>query len=270
MKFIFFLLLFSGYAFRITAQDSKEIAEDNAAANATNPLAFVTKLQFQPNYSWKDEGGDQLSLISRISKPTKTLGLPFIKSKDPSKVYTIYRLEVPVIGQTLSDSQSVLNATGISDMVLLDVIAFKQKWGLIGIGPALLIPSASPEILGTGKWSAGPVGVLLYTGVKKLQLGFLAQQFFSFAGSEQRKDVNFMLFQPIVNKIFVDGYFMQISPIMKFDWEISKYNIPVSLALGKAFAKNLSMFLAGEYVLSGPGTGDLTFRINVNAMFAAL
>ena len=46
---------------------------------------------------------------------------------------------------------------------------------------------------------------------------------------------------------------MQFSPIMKFDWEKQKYNIPLRFAFGKAFAKNLSMFAAREYVVSGPG-----------------
>jgi len=242
--------------------------DDNAASNSTNPLAFVTKLQFQPNYTFKDGGGDQISIVSRIIQPTGSIGLPFIKSKNPGKIYTIYRLEVPLISQTISDSQSVFNATGISDLIFLDVIAFKYNWGLFGIGPALTIPSASPEVFGSGKWSAGPVAVLLYTKVKGLQIGALAQQFFSFAGSESRKKQNFMIFQPIFNLIFSKGYFMQLSPIMKFDWENSEYNIPLSISLGKAFAKNLSMSIAPEYVVSGPGKGDFTIRLNINAMFA--
>ncbi len=53
--------------------------------------------------------------------------------------------------------------------------------------------------------------------------------------------MNFMLFQPIVNKILRKGVFLQFTPIIKFDWENSEYNIPVSLAIGKAFAKNLNL-----------------------------
>lgn len=84
------LVLFSLLSFSGMAQEDN--GTEGAAENATNPLAFVTKLQLQPNYTFKDNGGDQLILISRIIQPTKSIGLPFIKSKDPSKVYTIYRI----------------------------------------------------------------------------------------------------------------------------------------------------------------------------------
>lgn len=259
---IFFIHL--GFSIQAYAQEEDH---SSAAANAANPLAFVTKLQFQPNYTWTDNSGDQLSLISRIIQPTPSIGLPFIKSKDADKIYTIYRLEFPIVSQTF-DTTSPANATGLSDLVFLDVVAFKQNWGLLGAGFGMILPTATPEILGSGKLSTGPVIVALYTKIPKLQLGALAQQYFSIAGSSSRADQNFMYFQPIVNKILSKGYFLQFSPIMKFDWENDEFNIPLSIAVGKAFAKNLSMNIGPEYVISGPGKGNFTLRLNVNAMFA--
>lgn len=248
----------------IQAQEQKSDV-DGAAQNATNPLAFVTKLQVQPNYTFKDSGGDQLTLITRIMQPTKSIGLPFIKSKDPSKVYTIYRLEVPVVSQTLPNTE--LDATGLSDLIFVDVIAFKTKIGLLGIGPSLIIPTASSDYLGSGKWSPGLAGVFMTKGFG-LTLGVLGQQYVSVGGDSDRPDQNFMLFQPIITKIFNGGYFINFSPIMKFDWENDKYNLPLGVNFGKAFAKNLSMFFGVEYVVSGPGQGDFTLRLNINAMFA--
>jgi hypothetical protein len=43
------------------------------------------------------------------------------------------------------------------------------------------------------------------------------------------------------------------------------YNFCLSFV--KAFAKNLSAFVAPEYVVSGPNQGDFTFRFQLNAMF---
>jgi len=264
IKLIAFLILTSSLAF---AQDDSSMKK--AAADAVNPLAFVTKLQFQPNYTFMDNGGDQLTLVSRIMQPSTSVGLPFIKSKNPSKLYTIYRLEVPIVSQTIQES-SPLNATGLSDLVLVDVVCLKQKWGFAGIGPALIMPTASNDVLGSGKWSAGPVAVMLYTKIPKLQVGALVQQFSSFAGDSDREGANFMLFQPIINKILNNGYFVQFNPIMQFDWKNKKYNIPIALSMGKAFAKNLSIFVAPEYVVSGPGKGNFTIRLNINTMFAPI
>ena len=237
-----------------------------AAANATNPLAFVTKLQVQPNYTWKDNDANQINITSRIVQPTGTLGLPFFKSKAPSKVYTIYRLEVPVISQTFPNTAS-LDATGISDVILLDVVAFKQKWGLLGVGTGLIMPTASPKVLGTGKWSSGISGVVLNTKTKGLQYGVLFQQYWSFAGDADRQSKNFILFQPIVNKVIAKGVVLAFSPIMNFDWGNDDYTIPISLGITKVFAKNLSMSLTPEYVVSGPTKGDFTVRFQINAMF---
>jgi len=243
----------------------EESDEQKAAGNATNPLAFVTKLQIQPNYTFKDNGGDQLSIFNRVMQPSKTIGLPFIKSKNP-KIYSIYRLEMPIVSQTFPDNEG--DATGLSDFIVIDAVTFKLKKGLFGIGPALIIPTATSEYLGAGKWSAG-LAAIYGTKAFGLSLGVLGQQFISFAGDSERADQNYMLFQPIITKIFKQGYFINFSPIMKFDWENSAYNIPVGVSIGKAFAKNLTMFMGAEYVVTGPGQGDFTIRLNINTMFAS-
>lgn len=265
MKSSFYIvLLFLFFTYITSAQEASDVQK--AAASATNPLAFITKLQFQPNYTTKDNGGNQLVMISRIMQPSKTIGLPFIKSKDPSKIYTIYRLEAPVVNQSFPSS--IGDATGLSDFILIDVIAFKQKKALLGIGPALIVPTASSEFLGNGKWSAGLAGVYM-TKAYGFTLGLLGQQFVSFAGDAQREEQNYMLFQPIVTKIFKKGYFMNFSPIMKFDWKNSAYNIPLGINVGKAFSKKLSLFVGAEYVVSGPNQGDFILRLNINSMFAS-
>ncbi|ESU30065.1 hypothetical protein FLJC2902T_05580 [Flavobacterium limnosediminis JC2902] len=247
----------------------KEEEKSSGAALATNPLAYVTKLQFQPNFTFLDNGGKQFAIFNRIIRPSKSLGLPFIKSKNPDKFYTIYRLEAPIISKTVTDQASNFNATGTDDFILLDAIALKRNWGIAGVGGGVLIPLGSPNTLSFGKWCAGPTGVVIYNKVPKLQLVMLVQQFFSFAGNSDRPDQNFMYFQPQVTKLFPNGYFIQTFPIMKFDWENDKFTIPVNLMFGKAFAKDRSMFLGPQYVVNGPaGIKDSwAIMFNINTMF---
>jgi hypothetical protein len=252
---------------QINAQD--KVVENNlgdAASNAVNPMAFITKLQLQPNFTWKEDKARQVNLTTRIVQPTPSIGLPFIKSKHPEKVYTIYRLEVPLIGQTYPAKPS-LDATGLSDMIIADLIAFKQKWGIIGAGPGLLIPTNQPEQISGGKWCAGLASVILNTKTKGFIYGALVQQYFSFAGSSDRQSRNFMLFQPILTKILSNGFFIGSSPVMTFDWENDAYSVPVIVTFGKAFAKNLSAFIGPQYMISGPNKGDVTLQFQLNAMF---
>ena len=237
-----------------------------AASNAANPLAFITKLQMQPNFTWKGDKARQLNLTTRIVQPSSSIGLPFIKSKHPEKVYTIYRFEVPIIGQTFP-AQPSSDATGLGDLIVADLIAFKQKWGVIGAGPGLLIPTTNPEAISGGKWCAEIAAVILNTSTKGLIYGALAQQFFSFAGSSDRQRRNFMLFQTIFTKIFNSGFFIGSSPILTFDWGNDAFSVPVIVTIGRAFTKNLSAFIGPQYMISGPNKGDVTIQFQLNAMF---
>jgi hypothetical protein len=88
-----------------------------------SPLAFVTTLEMQPNYSLRYNEDDQLTLITKIIQPSKSIGLPLIESKDPSKTYTVYRLEVPLVSQTLSNSE--IDVKILSDLIFVDVIMSK-------------------------------------------------------------------------------------------------------------------------------------------------
>lgn len=259
-------LMISSVLFSFAQTKPADAGLGDAAANATNPMAFITKLQIQPNFTWKEEKARQLNLTTRIVQPTASIGLPFIKSKDPSKVYTIYRLEVPIIGQSFP-TKPALDATGLSDLILADLIAFKKSWGIIGGGPGLLIPTNNPSSISGGKWCAGIATVVLNTKTKGFMYGALVQQYFSFAGSSNRQNRNFMLFQPIVNKILSGGYFMGFSPVMTFDWENNTYSVPLIVTFGKAFAKNLSAFIGPQYMFSGPNKGDVTVQFQLNAMF---
>jgi len=256
-----FLFIFIALPILVNAQGNNE-----AAANAANPLAFVTKLQVQPNFTWKGDKARQINLTSRIIQPTGSLLLPFIKSKDPSKVYTIYRLEVPVIGQSYPSNKQ-LDATGLSDLILLDAVVLNQKWGMLGGGPALIIPTMKPDQLSSRKWSAGLVGVVINTKTKGFIWGVLVQQFFNFAGDDKRPDRNFMLINPIVNQILGKGTFVQFSPIWNWNMTAGTFDFPLSINIGKAFAQNLSAQFGPEYVISGPDKGDFTFRFQLNAMF---
>jgi hypothetical protein len=62
-----------------------------------------------------------------------------------------------------------------------------------GAGPAFQFPTATDDLLGTGKWSAGP-GFVVFLSDERLHIttGFLILNLWSFAGEENRADVNAM------------------------------------------------------------------------------
>ena len=162
------------------AQDQKA-SITQAASNAVNPMAQVIKFQMQPNYSIFYGGGQQINLMTRIITPYNGILLPCFKSKN-KKLFSMARMEIPIVSQTY-DSTSSLNATGLGDITLSEVLVLKTSWGKVGAGPNLGFPTATSTVLGSGKWTAGFVVMIMYSKIKNFMAGLVVSQFFTYAGS---------------------------------------------------------------------------------------
>lgn len=89
------------------------------------------------------------------------------------------------------------------------------RW-VSGLGPIVQMPTASDEQLGTGKWSAGPTGAVIYSNGPWLN-GVLASHLVSFAGSRHRAKVNLTSIEPQLSYTFENGWSMQTSPTITYD-----------------------------------------------------
>ncbi len=52
---------------------------------------------------------------------------------------------------------------------------------LIGVGPTVVLPTATSKSAGQGAWQAGPTLGVIYTGIPGLLAGFIAQNLVPFA-----------------------------------------------------------------------------------------
>ena len=106
-----------------------------------------------------------------------------------------------------------------------------------GVGPSISFPTATDEVLGTRKWSAGPAGVLLFMP-KPWVVGALARQLISFAGNDDRADVSQLLIQPFVNYNLPEGWYLVSSPAITNNWEGEsgeRWNVPIGGGAGRLF-----------------------------------
>ena len=169
------------------AQESSEIAKQ-----AQNPIASLISVpienDFNPQTGVKKEDSYVLEL-----KPV----IPLRISNDWT---VITRTVIPVI-QAPFLAPGLDGATGVGD-VQLSLFLSPTKAGPViwGAGPVVSFPTASQEILGTKKVSAGPTAVVLRIQGHWL-FGTLVQNLFSVAGPIGRPDVNQMLLQPFANSI---------------------------------------------------------------------
>jgi hypothetical protein len=108
-----------------------------------------------------------------------------------------------------------------------------------GAGPAFQLPTATDELLGTGKWSAGP-GFVVFLSDERLHIttGFLILNLWSFAGEDDRADVNAMTLQPFLNYNLPKGWYLTSSPLITADWEAdndNRWTVPIGGGIGRIF-----------------------------------
>ena len=103
-----------------------------------------------------------------------------------------------------------------------------------GIGPVAQFKTATDPRLGTGKWAAG-AGLVGFFVVKPFTFGALVNNIWSFAGDDDRADVNLMTVQPFINLNLPKGWYLTSSPVMEFDWESNENTVPLGGGFGRIF-----------------------------------
>jgi hypothetical protein len=202
---------------------------------ASDPTASLMSVSVQDIYAGSYhqlDGESGNTLLLRSSVPFTTGSLEHIA-----------RATLPIV----TDSPS--GESGLSDLVLFDLIVFDKSWGRWGVGPVLLAPTATDEAIGADKWAIGPaVGFVARNN--KLMWGLFNQNLFSFAGDSDREDVNVSILQPIVNYSLPDKWSIGTSEMnVTYDWERGSWTaLPLGVKLARLvkFGK-LPVQFAGGY-----------------------
>ena len=106
-----------------------------------------------------------------------------------------------------------------------------------GVGPSINLPTASDDQLGSGKWSAGLSAVAL-SQPKWGTVGGLVRQLWSFAGDDDRKEVNQTLIEPFLNYNLDDGWYLTTDLVITANWEAKsddRWTVPLGGGIGKLF-----------------------------------
>jgi hypothetical protein len=150
----------------------------------------------------------------------------------------------------------------------------KNPGGVIwGVGPAMVLPTATDELLGQGKLSIGPSAVVLIQP-GQWTLGAVVSNVWSVAGSDNRASVNRMSLQYFVSRILNDDWYITSAPTILADWKAKKDNrwlVPVGLAVGKlvTFGSTPVDFSGGFYtnVVKPDGAPDWQLSLQMTLMF---
>jgi hypothetical protein len=192
-----------------SAQQSLEKAVQNPVASLISvPLQNNTNFDYGPYNRTQDVLNIQPVIPANISK----------------NWMIISRIIQPIVWQPYSN-QNTGGEYGLGDMVPTFFLSPRKPGKVIwGVGPAFVIPTATNDILGQGKFSMGPsVVVLAQPG--KWTLGDLVNNVWSVAGSGSRPPVNQMLNQYFITFQLTKGLYVTSSPIITANWRASSGNI---------------------------------------------
>ena len=144
---------------------------------------------------------------------------------------------------------------------------------IYGGGLALGLPTATDQYLGAEKWTAGP-SVVLLVQPKGWTVGTLIQNSWSYAGADDRGDVNFFYSQVFVTKNLQKGWYVNSAPIITANWEApsgEQWTIPLGAGIGKLIrlGKLPINAQAGYYVNVEKPTGgpDSQLRVQATLLF---
>ncbi len=203
-------------------------SETELAKKTQNPVSDLISVPFQSNFYFNAGAKEQAIYVLNVQ--------PVVPIRLTEDWNLITRTIIPIINQP-SLFPRMESAFGLGDINPTLFLSPAKPGALVwGVGPTFTLPTASEDLLGSGKWSAGPAAVaLLMQG--PWVVGALANQQWSFADSGGgHKHVSQLLIQPFVNYNLPQGWYLTSSPIITANWEAESKNhwtVPVGGGVGK-------------------------------------
>ncbi len=255
-----------------SAQDDRpagdQAAADQSAANRaaelakklSNPVANLISVPIQYNYDEYDGANDGGTVDRLLLQPV----VPISLGKDWN---LITRTIVPILDQSGFPLEAI-NKSGLGDTVASQYFSPKAATagGLIwGVGPAELLPTATDDALGSGKWGLGPTAVVL-TQRGPWTFGYLGSHLWSVGGDDTRDPVNVTSMQPFFSYTTKTHTTVGAYTETTYDWHNEQWSVPLIVQAGQMLKIGPQIFqlaVAGKYWAAAPDDGPKPWGLRV-------
>lgn len=192
------------------------------AKKLSNPVSSLISVPFQSNFDFGMGSGSGWRYTMNFQ--------PVIPVALNSRWNLISRTILPVIHQ--HNVAGTGTQSGLGDVTQSFFFSPREPREFIwGAGPALLIPTATDDLLGTRKFGIGPT-LLVLQQKKGWTYGALTNHIWSVAGSDDHVSVNTTFIQPFL-AYTRDAWTYTINSEMSYDWSGNHWSIPVHFTVSK-------------------------------------
>jgi hypothetical protein len=181
----------------------------------------------------------------------------------------LVRASMPiVVSAPANDSPT----SGLGDLNIFAIYSKTTSAGnKFGIGPSITAPTGTND-LGAGKWQIGISALAFIAKSHQLQWGSLLQWQTSFAGDDDRPDVNLLIPQVFGIWQIGGGTYLRSTGIWSFNLETGDYNVPIGLGVGKIVKVNkivFNIFAEPQFTVLAEGIGQPKFQtfVGFNTQF---
>jgi len=240
-------------------------ASDDLAKQAQNPIANLISLPFQNNTNF-DLGPDERTQNILNVQPV----WPVTISDDWN---FITRTILPVVSQPLANGE---RENGLGDTTFTGFFSPSQSGKLTwGVGPIVLIPTATDDSLGVDEWGGGISAVVLGMPGNWV-VGSLFSNVWTPEEDEGGRAVDLFTWQYFINYNIPDGkgLYLVSAPIMTANWQASsdnRWTIPVGGGVGKIFRigkQSVNGQVSAYYNVEKPDFGaDWQLRLQLQFLY---
>ncbi len=237
---------------------------DDIAKKLANPVASLISLPIQVNYDDNYGPDDDGSVWTVNVQPV----IPFSIAEDWN---LISRTILPIIDQSDVPVKG-RGESGIGDVVqsLFFSPSAPGPGGLIwGVGPVLLLPTASDDALGSEKWGLGPTGVVLKQN-GPWTFGGLANHIESVAGDDDRDDISATFMQPFINYITKTKTSLFLNTESTYNWKTKDWSVPINVGANqmvKVGSQIMQLGIGARYWAESPDNGPEGWGLRMNIIF---